>query len=310
MGTTYTVRIVSAPPDVSAHRIRTVIDEELEKVDLAMSTYRTDSEISRLNAAPSSEWIPASAELATVLNAALQVGGESQGAFDVTIAPLVDLWGFGPLAPEGAPMPKESDIERARAAAGLHRLEVRIHPPAIRKHSGDVRIDLNAIAPGYAVDRIAARLDGLGIRNYLVDIGGEIRTRGTNREREPWRVAVERPKEGAPTPFAVLGITDKAVATSGGYRNYVESNGRRLSHTIDPRSGRPILAQAASVVVIHEEAMFADAWATALSVLGPKDGHALATERGMAVMFVVENGDSLAAKMTPAFEPFLIERAQ
>src|SRR5690606_35834575 len=243
-------------------------------VDTSMSGYREDSEVSRFNATPSTDWFGVSRELVRVIETALEVGVESRGAFDVTVAPLVQLWGFGPSGGKAAAPPTESEIAVVRETIGSKKLHVREEPPAIRKMDSSIRIDLNGIAPGYAVDRIADRLDALELTRYMVDIGGEIRVRGQNKKNESWRIAVERPELAAGEVFAVLRLEDEAVATSGEYRNFVFRDGKRYSHTVDPRTGAPIAHSLESVVVVHPQAIYADAWATAYNVLGPNDGYA------------------------------------
>lgn len=303
MGTTYTVSIVAPPRELTAHAVRVLVEEELRAVDASMSGYREDSEVSRFNATGSTEWFGVSRPLAHVVDAALEVRDEAKGAFDITVAPLVRAWGFGPHEGESARLPSEGQIAALREALKGERLHTRDDPPALRKADAAIQIDLNGIAPGYAVDRIAARLDALALRHYMVDVGGEIRVRGRNKAREPWRIAVERPDGASRQPFTVLLLRDKAVATSGEYRHFRVINGRRYSHTIDPRSGSPIMHAAASVVVVHEEAMYADAWATAYNVLGPVEGYELAVRLEMPVMFILEQkGGGFEAKMTPAFQ--------
>lgn len=302
MGTTYTVRVVAPPAGIDAHRLRTLIEEELRHVDAAMSAYRPDSEVSRFNANASTDWFAVSPELAHVVAAALEVSEASGGAFDVTIAPLVSGWGFGPNAEADMPAVEDAARARAREHVGFDKLAVRLDPPALRKVDPALAIDLNGIAPGYAVDRIASQLEAAGAERYLIDIGGEIRVRGTNVAGRPWRVAVERPAAGAPRAYAALELREGAVATSGDYRQYVEREGVRASHTIDPRTGRPIPHTFNSVVVLHAQAMYADAWATAFNVLGAEAGRELAAQRGMAVLFIANAGETLVSSMTPAFE--------
>lgn len=300
MGTTYTVRIVS-PGEISAHDVRVLIEQELSVVDATMSGYREDSELSRFNASGSTAWFEVSESLATVVKAALEVRAESGGAFDVTIAPLVDLWGFGPSGNEGASLPTEAELAAVRESVNGTRLHARESPPALRKDAAEIEIDLNGIAPGYAVDRIAARLDALALKHYMVDVGGEIRVRGRNKEGELWRIAVERPRDRDRQAFAALRLDGESVATSGEYRHFVLRDGQRYSHTIDPRTGSPIRHSLASVVVVHPRAMYADAWATAYNVLGPREGYELAMRLSMPVMFIIEEHGALKATMTPAF---------
>src|SRR5690554_6717334 len=269
MGTTYTVRIVSPHRSLTSYELRRLVEDELRAVDESMSGYREDSEISRFNATASTDWFDVSRELVRVLEVALEVGAESRGAFDVTVAPLVQLWGFGPDGNKAEATPTEREIADVRHSIGIEKLRVREEPPALRKTDSSIRVDLNGIAPGYAVDRIAARLDALELRRYMVDIGGEIRVRGRNKKNESWRIAVERPELAAGEVFAVLRLEDEAVATSGEYRNFVFRDGKRYSHTVDPRTGAPIAHSLESVVVVHPQAIYADAWATAYNVLGP-----------------------------------------
>jgi thiamine biosynthesis lipoprotein len=305
MGTTYTVHIVAPPQGLTAHDVRVLVDEELLAVDESMSGYREDSEVSRFNATASRDWFDVSPALAHVVDAALEVAERSSGAFDITVARLVQAWGFGPQTSEGMSLPTEAQIESLREKSNGDSLQARTDPPALRKREPEMKIDLNGIAPGYAVDKIAARLDALALRNYMIDIGGEIRVRGRNKAGEPWRIAVERP-DASGQPFMILRLQDRAIATSGEYRHFREREGRRYSHTIDPRTGSPIARAAASVVVIHKEAMYADAWATAFNVLGPVDGYALAVRLDMPVMYIVEGeGGGFEAKRTPAFERLL-----
>lgn len=313
MGTTYTVRIVSPPDSLSAYEARIAIEEELRAIDESMSAYRADSELSKFNAAKAHDWIDVSRQLATVVAAALEVSRRSNGAFDITVAPLVNLWGFGPAGAQRERIPDAMAIAAAKASVDYEALHVRADPPALRKEAPALEIDLNGIAPGYAVDRIAAHLDALDVDHYMVDIGGEIRVRGRNATGELWRVAVERPKEEglkegsheSSAAFAVLHLADKAVATSGEYRHYIRKGGRRYSHTIDPRTGVPIAHTLASVVVVHDQAMYADAWATAYNVLGPTEGYELAVRLAMPVMFIVEENGALEARMTPTFKQYL-----
>jgi thiamine biosynthesis lipoprotein len=172
------------------------------------------------------------------------------------------------------------------ALVGYEKLEMRASPPALRKAAAGVAIDLDGIAPGWAVDRLAERLEALGVRDYLVEIGGEVRARGDSPEQRRWRVAVEKPLAGERVAQAVIELGNNGVSTSGDYRDYREMDGRRISHTIDPRTGLPVAHRLASVTVVHASVAAADAWATALMVLGPEEGMALARREGLAALFV------------------------
>jgi thiamine biosynthesis lipoprotein len=306
MGTIYSVKVVRAPREITAHGLRTAIEEELQHIDNLMSGYREDSEIARFNAARSTEWVEVSDDLAKVVATALEVSAESDGAFDVTIAPLVRLWGFGSQDQEPDQLPDRAAVDHMRERIGHEKLHVRATPPSLRKDVPELTVDLNGIAPGFAVDRIASRMEALGLSDYMIDIGGEVKVRGRNSALEPWRIAVEKPVDADPSaPFAILSLKDVAVTTSGEYRHYYERDGRRYSHTIDPRTGEPISHALASVVVIAARSDYADAWATAFNVLGATEGYELAERRSMPVMFIEERKGTFAAKMTPAFRGYV-----
>ena len=309
MGAVYTVKIVEA--DVQPAAIRLAIDKVLARIDEQMSGYRPDSQIARFNAAETLEWVPVSDELAEVIAISQTVSAQSGGAFDVTVAPLVSAWGFGPEGSSDsrsqAPPLDRSDelaLDRLRARIGHEKLHVRSSPAALRKEAADLAVDLNGVAPGYAVDQIAERFERMLLTNYMVELGGEVRARGRNAQGEPWRIAVERP-HAEQTPYAIVQLEDAAVATSGEYRQFYLRDGQRYSHTIDPRTGRPVAHALASVVVIAPRAAYADAWATAYNVLGEEEGYALASKLHMAVMFIVARGNALSHRMTPEFERYV-----
>lgn len=304
MGTTYSIKIADPPTGVDAAAVRAAADEVFDRIDRSMSGYRADSEISRFNAAATTEWVDVSADLATVVRAALEVSRQSGGAFDITVGPLVAAWGFG-ASGEPIDLPDEAHLSELRARVGYEKLQARVSPPALRKQAPGLRVDLNAIAPGYAVDLLAQRLQAMAIRNFMIDIGGEVRAQGRNARGELWRIAVERPVDAEPEPYAIVQLDDAAVATSGEYRHYFARDGRRYSHTIDPRTGRPVAHSLASVVVIGPTSMHTDAWATAFNVLGTQEGHALASRLDMPVLFVEGGGENLRSVTTARFEPYL-----
>ena len=265
-----------------------------------MSTYREDSELSRFNASRSTDWFAVSDETAIVVELALEWGRRSSGAFDVTVGPLVDLWSFGP-SPRAPLVPSAEDLAAARARVSLASLSVRREPPALRKELPDLSVDLSAIAKGYAVDAIAEYLSGEGVPQYLVEIGGEIRTRGARPGGGSWSVAIEKPQEETRAPWRILALGDRAIATSGDYRNYFEQDGRRYSHTIDPRTGEPVNHELAAVSVIRERCAEADALATALMVLGPDEGFAWAIDEDIAASFLVRRDAGFEVLETPRF---------
>lgn len=317
MGTWYTVKVVDPPASVDLAALDGQIRDTLSRVDALMSTYRPDSELSRLNRCdlPSAEyenappsgwqWFEVSHETAAVVNEAVEIGQLTHGAFDVTVAPLVDLWNFGPDKRVADTVPSPAEVEEVKARIGLEKLEVRLSPPAVRKGRKDLQIDLSGIAKGFAVDQVADQLDGLGIHSYMVDVGGEVKARGRNRKGRPWQIGVESPTSGTRGIQKVIPLDGLAVATSGDYRNYFEKDGVRYCHIIDPRSGRPISHKLASVSVIAQSCARADALCTGLMVLGPEAGYNLAVEEDLAALFLVKSRTGFDEEMTPRFEELL-----
>jgi len=300
MGTTYTVKIVQLPPQLKPDGIQAEIDAILEKINLQMSTYLEDSELSRFNRSRVTDWIDVSQELADVLHQGQHISTLTNGAFDVTVGPLVNLWGFGPSA-GNEQVPSEQAIREAMDRVGYATLQVRSAPPAIRKHRPDLYVDLSAIAKGYAVDLVAQHLQTLGIDNYMVEIGGEIRAKGHNARGTLWRIAIEKPSNTPRSFHTIVELNGVGMATSGDYRNYFETEGRRYSHTIDPVSGRPVTHKLASVTVTNPSTMQADALATALMVLGPDAGYRLAEEHHLAAFFIIKGEDGFYDKASTAF---------
>lgn len=303
MGTTYTVKVAAPPASLDSARLRATIDEVLSQIDRSMSGYRDDSEVARFNASASTQWCEVSSDLAAVVQAALDISEKSSGAFDITVAPLVAAWGFGP-AGEPAVLPTDEQLAQIAASVGYRKLHVQLDPPALRKDVAQLSIDLNGIAPGFAVDRLAERLMALHVENFMIDIGGEIRARGHNARGEPWHIAIERPVDTQRAPYAGVWLDGASVSTSGEYRDYYERDGRRYSHTIDPRTRQPLDRAPGSVVVIATSTALADGWATALNVLGPSEGLALAAKQHMPVLFVERQGKGWQSQSTPEFERY------
>jgi len=304
MGTYYQVT-ADCPIDVGPH-----IEAELQRVNAEMSTYLRDSALSRFNRAPVDSWVDVPLAVVEVVNAAIELSRMSGGAFDVTVGPLVNLWGFGPdeSDPDGAAgVPGDQAIAAARARVGYDALETRMEPPSLRK-SRDLYVDLSAIAKGHGVDRVAGRLMAAGCQNLLVDVGGEVRSSGLGPTGGPWRIGVEVPD---PTTTGgvqrVILLGDAALATSGDYRNFIEAADHRYSHTIDPRTGYPVEHALASVTVLHDSAMWADGYATLLTVLGPEAGWDFAVQRDLAVLFLVRGATGFEERYTPQLEAALVE---
>lgn len=303
MGTYYRVTVPLLPEGVDVEDLRGVVEDCLRGIESRMSTYDPNSEISRFNRSQDIGWIPVSDQSVTVVAAALEVFAESDGAFDITVGPLVDLWGFGQEGRAGQ-VPDAGEIEAALARTGSAEISIRRSPPALKKGRGELQIDLSAIAKGYAVDAVAAELVALGAGEFLVDIGGEMFAAGEKAPGVPWRVAIESPVADRRGIQRRIDLAGGAIATSGDYRNFFESDGERYSHAIDPRSGRPIRHGLALVSVLDPSCMRADAWATALIVLGEERGRELAGRAGIAAFFVSRgDGDgSFTETETSQFE--------
>ena len=301
MGTSFSVKLVAPGADINKDHLRTRLDETLAAVDRLTSTWRDDSELSLFNANPSTDWIEVTAEFCEAIENALAISRQSDGAFDVTVGPLVNLWGFGPDGERREP-PDAAALDVVMADVGYEGITTRCNVPAVRKRSSGMYIDLSGWAKGYGVDRLAGVLDDYELKDYLVEIGGELRVHGRNAEGEKWAIAIEAPSTTTRQPHSVLRVTDTSVATSGDYRNYFDHDGKHYSHTIDARTGRPVTHDLAAVTVISDTAAYADAMATALLVLGPEAGLALAEDLGVAGYFLVRNKSGIRELTTSSFD--------
>ncbi|RZQ56375.1 FAD:protein FMN transferase ApbE [Pseudidiomarina tainanensis] len=301
MGTTYHIRYVTANPNHSPERVKERVDAVLEQVNSQMSTYDPNSELSLFNQRKTTEPVVISRSLETVVRRALEIGEETDGLLDVTVGPLVNLWGFGPLGrPEQ--VPTEQQLLEVRDHVGYQYLTVENHQ--LTKAVPDLYVDLSTIAKGYGVDRVAILMEQMEIRNYLVEIGGEMRMRGTKPGEQPWRIAVEQPVTLDRAVQRIIEPGNNAVATSGDYRNYFEEDGVRYSHIIDPRTGYPIQHNLVSVTVISETCMDADAYATALTVMGAEKALEFANQKGLAVLLVTRENDQFKEYTSTAFKRF------
>jgi len=306
MGTYYQVKYVlnaeqQSDSRLSVEKITSQIDQRLELVNDQMSTYRPESELSRFNKAEKS--LVVSAATRSVIEAALTLFEQSNGAFDVTVGPLVNLWGFGPDK-RANKVPSDQLIAEKLKIVGSQFLSVKGN--TLSKTIPDLYVDLSAVAKGYGVDVISAYLQEIGIHNFLVDIGGELSIKGTKADNKNWTIAIERPVEGQNVQ-RVINIGDNAIATSGDYRNYFEFDGIRYSHTIDPKTGKPISHKLVSVSVVHQSSMIADGFATAITVLGPEAGLEFAKKYNLPVFLLVKEGDDFIEYYTSEFEPFFIK---
>lgn len=305
MGTRYEIKLVPAPGQAVPDDLRNRVEAMLADINRRMSTYDPDSELSRFNQNPSTDWIGVSPELQQVVAEGLRISDLSNGAFDITVGPLVNLWGFGP-EPRHDQVPTEAAIAHARERVGYWRLQTREQPPALKKERADLYVDLSALAKGYGVDRLVALVESTGMTNYLVAIGGEIRARGRNGQGQPWTIAIEKPVPGQRAVERLVRFGDRSISTSGDYRNFFEQDGQRYSHIINPQTGRPVPQTLASVTVVSDRSMVADATATALMAAGPDLGWQLASEHHLAAFFLLVEPDGFQERYTPEFEPYLV----
>lgn len=293
-GTSWSAKVV--PGDRPTDEAQAAVEAALERVDAQMSTWRDDSELSRFNR-HGTEPFPASAGLRAVVAEAVRLHAASGGAFDVTVGPLVEAWGFGPSDTVAAPSPERLDEARARVDGdGL-----RVDEGDLVKDTPTLTADLSAIAKGWAVDEATRALDALGLQRYLVEVGGEVRARGTNARGVPWRVGVETPDGGAQDVFETVSLDGVAMATSGNYRQLRTVDGRTVTHIIDPRRGQPVDHGLGSVSVIAPTCLEADGLATALYVLGAEEGRRLADQRGWAALFLTATPDGVKREASAAW---------
>ena len=313
MGAAFAVQVVTgrAGLDETARAgLSQAIRTELDGIDARMSTWKSDSELSRFNASTSLEPFAVSRDTFEVFRWAVDLAALTNGAVDVTVAPLVEAWGFGPDG-QLERRPSEPELRRLVDAVGVHFLELDSQASTVRKTRPDVRCDFSSLAPGYAADRLWTLLDEQGFSDYLVDVGGELRTRGRNDAGAPWQIAIELPQPGGRSVDRIVPVSDLAIATSGDYRNYHEVEGRRVTHIIDPRTGEPIRHRLASVTVIDALAVRADALSTALMVMGPEEGLAFAREHDLAAAFISRDaeGNGFVRETTPRLDALTGGRA-
>ncbi|GGC97385.1 FAD:protein FMN transferase [Undibacterium terreum] len=309
MGTTWSVKLVR-PDHLALEQLHAGIQQRLDSVVEQMSTWLDSSTLSRFNRAEAGSWHALPPEFFKVLDYALYIAQQSNGAYDPGVGPLVNLWGFGPGGRHDQ-APAAAAIDHARAARGwrevkLDRLEQRALQP------GGVYIDLSSIAKGFGVDHVAQYLQEQGVQSYLVEVGGELRGYGCKPDNDPWWVELEQPlplssaatHDGSPQKN-LIALHEMSVATSGDYRRFFEHKGRRYSHTIDPRTGYPVEHALASVTVLHTSCMIADGLSTALTVLGVQEGMDYARSQNIAAYFVSRTAQGFEECMSPAFEAML-----
>ena len=302
MGTTYNIKYIVAEGQPTPDVVQKEVDRLLEQVNDQMSTYRTDSELSLFNQSESSQPFEVSPQTATVVKEAIRLNNLTLGALDVTVGPLVNLWGFGPEArPEV--VPSDNELKKRKAETGIEHLSV--NGNALSKDIPKLYVDLSTIAKGWGVDVVADYIESQGILNYMVEVGGEMRLKGLNREGVKWRIAIEKPTVDERAIQEIIEPGDMAIATSGDYRNYLEKEGVRYSHIINPQTGKPINHKVVSVTVLDKSSMTADGLATGLMVLGEDKGMKVANDNNIPVFMIVKSSDGFIELASDAYKPYI-----
>ena len=304
MGTTYSVKYLdNSTKDIE--EVKADITRILKTVNAQMSTYIPSSELSKFNSVRDTSWYQISYDLAFVINKSLEICKLSGGALDITVGPIVNLWGFGPDNKPTA-IPSDSAINEALKSVGWHNIKVSLDPPRVKKKLPEIYCDLSSTAKGFGVDKVSGYLSSLGVDNYLVEIGGELKARGKKLLKQKWRVGIAKPDNNA-TVQEIIILSNSAMATSGDYWNYFEENGVRYSHTVDPTTGRPITHKLASITVIAESCLMADGLATAMDVMGDKKGYQFALDNNLPAYFIVRNNGEFVVNYTDSFRKFIVK---
>ncbi len=309
MGTVWRVSVAGVDPQHKA-ALQQLIQQQLDRDDGELSTWKSDSVLSRFNQYQGNTPQPVSADMADIVTEALRIGHKTSGAMDITVGPLVNLWGFGPTK-QPAHTPSEVEIAAAKALTGLQHLRViqGVDGQWLQKDLPGLYVDLSTMGEGYATDHLARLMEQQGITNYLVSVGGAVLSRGVNANQQPWRVAIQKPTDRENAVEARVDLQGHGISTSGSYRNYYELDGKRISHVIDPTTGRPIEHKLVSATVIATTALEADGWDTGLMVLGSERAKALALKEHLAVYLISKQGDGFTHWMSPQFKTFLIDQA-
>ncbi len=298
MGSSYSIQYVRQAGGPAPERVQAAVENILQSIDAHYSTYRGDSTVSRFNQLPANQCLPVDADMLELVTFGQHLAEQSQGAFDLTVEPLLDLWGFGPQARQ-LKVPDAQALALARQRVGYRHL--RIEGENLCKDA-PIELDFNSIAAGHAVDLIAAHLQKMGIDSFLAEATGELKAVGRKPDGSPWRVALELPREDRQVARQVIAVQGLAVSTSGDYRQYFEDNGQRFSHTFDARLGRPVEHDLASVTVLDASALLADGYSTLLLILGPQQGWDFAIAQGIAAVLVTRAEGGFVSRSTPAFE--------
>lgn len=303
MGTDYRIKIIDAKPN-QTDQLSKQIKQTLLEVNQIFSNYVPTSEVSRFNQRQSTDFHSQSPDFIELLTQALKISKLSKGAYDISLSPLIELWGFGKRDMHDV-IPSALSIKQAKQHVGYQFIQINAQNKTVQKTIPSLALNFSSIAKGYGVDKVALLLDSKGHKNYLVEIGGEMRAAGVNAFKNPWQIAIERPHTSNRSVQKIIGLSNRSLATSGDYHNYFEKNGVRYSHTIDPITGKPITHHLASVTVLASSSALADAWATALSVLGLKAGYKLAVQQQLAVLFISKEGSNFKETLTPQFNKII-----
>jgi len=290
MGTSYSVKLSPAPDERARAALQRQVEQRLQVINQQMSTYLPDSDLMRFNRTGTTDWQAQPAALVALVEQANRVSELSDGQYDITVGPLVNLWGFGSSGGRDSP-PTQQEIDTLLSQVGYQHLQTRLDPPALRKTVADLQIDLSSIAKGWAVDQIAELLLAQGFENFLVEIGGEVLARGEKSSGKPWRIAIEQPSFESRAIQRVIELRNMAMATSGDYRNFFVLNGVRYSHVIDPRTGYPVANGVVSASIIAPNCTIADGLATAVMVMG--------AEKGLQLVSRLENVEGLIVVAKP-----------
>ncbi len=302
MGTTYLVQVSDSVSESERILISRAVQETLDDVNRKLSTYVAESEVSRFNQAPAATPVRLSIEGFEVFEEAARISELTGGAFDVTVAPLVRVWGFGAGASVDQSVPTDDVVAASKRLVGFRHVVLNDDPPSVTKDLDGLECDLSGIAKGYAVDLVAELLAERGWRNFMVEVGGEVRTLGKNASGAAWRIGIEKPLPGIRELQRTISLSGLSLATSGDYRNFYEEDGKLYSHLIDPRQGRPVAHTLASVSVVDLTCMRADALASGLLVLGPEAGYEVAVQEDLAVLFLIRSAaGSVEERATPSF---------
>ena len=309
MGTTYKVVLANRELERSPEALQRQINKRLREINQVMSTYLEDSELSRFNQSTSTDWIAVSDELLQLVQRAQSISKATNGAFDITVGPAVNLWQFGPRdISQERTLPADREIQLVQAKIGYQHLHIDHERKSLRKDLPELYVDLSAIAKGYAVDEIVALLKQYPIDNgCMVEIGGEIGTHGRRADGTPWRIGIQDPDAAAGILSATINLSAQSMATSGDYFNFFEVDGIRYSHTINPVTAKPVTHKLTSTVVIAKNCAEADAWATALLVLGPVQAYDIAKQHDLAVMLFERTDSGITSQRTPNFEERVVK---